>query len=734
MSLIESIEFVEDNYETSASIYLERAGSLSSKLSLSKATELLKLKLSGHMDARDFDYIKWNCMKIEEVDLSDVVIDSYTGSDGTNEGYDASYGANEIPLGAFFYWVNSYKYNYTGRPSDEGMPSLKKIVLPQGIKAIRRNAFARAYNLTEINIPEGVESIDYVAFAICTSLEELRLPASLSTVGKQAFADMKKMKRFYIAATTPPTAYSSSFQGIPSDADLYVPSGTENKYSNAVGWNAFKSIVGIGDSPSDNTNDNFGKVADVMDLGLSVKWASWNIGASEIGDYGGLYGMGDATGTNTSEVSTDYYYNETESLCGTEYDLATLKWGKDWRLPTKQELIELRDKCTWEHNVKRGDIYGSVATGPNGNTLFLPYSGCRHGSNSILDRGFRASIWSGEPDVSKYAYGYMDLDICNNDLKQMDGCRNWVGQSIRPVFVGESTNTSNVEGWQIITDDFDKSIPFTKIRVLNKKASIGSYCCIAFSTVPNENVGTDRYYVSFGVLAIGDNMVHDLIHGFDISSCTNVGNNWYEYEFSRPVYFAYFQENCPRGQVMAYIENSSDEVIESDDYDDTEYCKIFINGEDCSAKFYVGTIGALAKKELNGTTVRPYGIMTEQIKISQDNGLQFHIVAGYGSEYLEDIYPHEKGTYTVISNRGEYLVSDYPDNIGMVISGGNMKYRTVTSGSLKITKVTKVKNESTKMVYGRDYDYISEGTFDFILTDDWDGNENKISGKFRLVI
>lgn len=368
MSLIESIEFVEDDYDTSASIYLEKAGTLSSKLSKSQASELLKLKLSGHMDARDFDYIKWDCMKIEEVDLSDVVIDSYSGSDGTNEGYDASYGANEIPLGAFFYWVNSYKYNYAGRPSDEGMPSLKKIILPQGIKAIRRNAFARAYNLTEINIPDGVESIDYVAFAICTSLEEIKLPVSLKTIGKQAFADMKSMKRFYVAATTPPTAYSNSFQGIPSDAVLYVPSGTENKYRNAIGWNTFTNIVGVGDTPSDNTNDE--------------------------------------------------------------------------------------------------------------------------------------------------------------------------------------------DGWQMITDDFDKSIPFTKIRVLNKKASIGSYCCIAFSTVPNENVDTDRYYVSFGVLAIGDNMIHDLVYGIPISSCTYVGDNWYEYEFSRPVYFAYYQENCPRGQVMAYIENN----------------------------------------------------------------------------------------------------------------------------------------------------------------------------------
>ena len=255
MSLIESIEFVEDDYDTSASIYLEKAGTLSSKLSKSQASELLKLKLSGHMDARDFDYIKWDCMKIEEVDLSDVVIDSYSGVEGTEEGNNKTYAANEIPSGAFFYWKDCHKYNYDGMPIEEGMVTLKKVILPQGITAIRRNAFARAYNLTEINIPEGVQSIDLVAFNICTSLEEVRLPSTLLTVGYMAFGTMHKLKRVYISATTPPSAYANAFDLKPSDAVLYVPKGTENKYRNAVGWNTFTSIIEIGDTPSDNTND-----------------------------------------------------------------------------------------------------------------------------------------------------------------------------------------------------------------------------------------------------------------------------------------------------------------------------------------------------------------------------------------------------------------------------------------------------------------------------------------------
>lgn len=135
----------EDEYNSfSMSIYLEKGGTLSSMISKSQASELLKIKLSGHMDARDFDFIKWDCMKIQEIDLSEVVIDNYKGVEGTQEGEDINYAANEIPPGAFFYWKNVHKYVYDGMPADEGMATLKKIFLPHGIKAIRRNAFARA--------------------------------------------------------------------------------------------------------------------------------------------------------------------------------------------------------------------------------------------------------------------------------------------------------------------------------------------------------------------------------------------------------------------------------------------------------------------------------------------------------------------------------------------------------------------------------------------------------------
>ena len=234
-----------DNYETSLSLSLERGGTLSSQVSKSQASQLLKLKLSGHMDARDFDYIKWDCMNIEEIDLSEVVIDSYYGVEGTQEGENVGYAANEIPSGAFFYWKNVHKYIYDGMPIDEGMASLKKVILPKGIKAIRRNAFARAYNIKKMEIPEGVEAIDLVAFNICTSLEELYLPSTLKTVGQWAFGSLKSLKKAYFPSMTPPSIPSNAFDGLASGAVLYVPRGTESKYRESPGWNTFTQIEGI---------------------------------------------------------------------------------------------------------------------------------------------------------------------------------------------------------------------------------------------------------------------------------------------------------------------------------------------------------------------------------------------------------------------------------------------------------------------------------------------------------
>lgn len=180
--------------------------------------------------------------------------------------------------------------------------------------------------------------------------------------------------------------------------------------------------------------EGFGRVADAVDLGLSVKWASWNVGASKIADYGGLYGAGDPTGLLLSTSNASYYWKKGISISGTEYDLAYVKWGGSWRIPSYEELIELKNNCTWEHNVTNEGVKGSIAKGPSGNSIFFPYSGTRFGGE-LIERDEVCCIWSADSHPGYGALsqpGYYDLDIRSGRF-QTDGSECFPGQSIRPV-------------------------------------------------------------------------------------------------------------------------------------------------------------------------------------------------------------------------------------------------------------------------------------------------------------
>lgn len=131
-----------------------------------------------------------------------------------------------------------------------------------------------------------------------------------------------------------------------------------------------------------------------VDLGLpsGLKWASYNVGATAPEGYGGYYAWGE-----TEEVSetykyyvysnygwidsvnkycTDSYYGATDnkSLLEPVDDVASIKWGGDWRMPTLAEQMELLYYCTWTEETFNG-IKGFRVTGPNGNSIFLPLAG-----------------------------------------------------------------------------------------------------------------------------------------------------------------------------------------------------------------------------------------------------------------------------------------------------------------------------------------------------------------------
>ena len=132
-----------------------------------------------------------------------------------------------------------------------------------------------------------------------------------------------------------------------------------------------------------------------VDLGLSVMWATCNVGASkpyEIGDY---FAWGE-TSTKVEyldENCSSYLENIGDISGNPKYDVARFSWGGSWRLPTKNECKELVDKCKWILTVQNNHN-GFKIVGPNGNSIFLPTTG--YYGKSILYPGL-ARYWSSTP-------------------------------------------------------------------------------------------------------------------------------------------------------------------------------------------------------------------------------------------------------------------------------------------------------------------------------------------------
>ena len=126
-------------------------------------------------------------------------------------------------------------------------------------------------------------------------------------------------------------------------------------------------------------------VGEYVDLGLSIKWATCNIGANkpeEFGDYfkWGYYVPQNKPSLDKSKKSNlSYYskYNVSDRLkvLNPEDDTATVLLGDTWRMPTIEEFKELKEKCVWKECYLNG-VKGCRVTGINGNSIFLPFAGC----------------------------------------------------------------------------------------------------------------------------------------------------------------------------------------------------------------------------------------------------------------------------------------------------------------------------------------------------------------------
>ena len=172
------------------------------------------------------------------------------------------------------------------------------------------------------------------------------------------------------------------------------------------------------------TSSNMINGHEYMDLGLSVKWATCNVGASSPSDYGSYFAWGetepksdyswstlkyclDSTHDSFSKYNTKSNYGavDDKSRLDLSDDAARANWGGTWRMPTRAEQDELLNKCTWAFVSQGGKTGYKVTSRANGNSIFLPAAGNRDGMN-FYGVGSHGYYWSSSlsPDHPYYAY------------------------------------------------------------------------------------------------------------------------------------------------------------------------------------------------------------------------------------------------------------------------------------------------------------------------------------------
>lgn len=158
-----------------------------------------------------------------------------------------------------------------------------------------------------------------------------------------------------------------------------------------------------------------------IDLGLSVRWATCNMGATNPDEVGHYYAWGEIQEKHIRHYTYDHY-----QYAG---DVVRLIWGKDWRMPTKQEQDELRKKCVWQWT-RLHNNYGYSVTGPNGQSIFLPASGVHYGKG-LVAHGQQGTYWAQTLHPADADYAYFLHFTPEQIAWRISRC--FYGRSIRPV-------------------------------------------------------------------------------------------------------------------------------------------------------------------------------------------------------------------------------------------------------------------------------------------------------------
>ena len=238
---------------------------------------------------------------------------------------------------------------------------------------------------------------------------------------------------------------------------------------------------------------DFNPDTDLVDLGLSTKWAKYNVGATDEKQLGGLFGFGDMTGFQTSINLDDY---ASADIYKTDRDVANKVYGSWVTMPTIDEFEELFTECKkeWVEDTEN-HVAGYKFTGPNGNSIFLPAAGTRTQGN-VSGEGLNGYYLSGSINATdnRFAMAYnFDQNAARRTTTPV-----YQALAIRPVSVAKNVKFDKTKLYN--TWEFDLKPDGSHYKFVGPVFFYGKDACWASYTnnqpVVGETTGWDADFAS----------------------------------------------------------------------------------------------------------------------------------------------------------------------------------------------------------------------------------------------
>ena len=349
-------------------------------------------------------------------------------------------------------------------------PKCRDIIIPENINITRigTNAFASCPDLKSINLESlmNVEPPTFEGQPGCKKTIQVVVPfGKIAAYRKTEWNDYFDLKQLYVLSLEKESLTliekDTEIVNITSGNDNYsVENSNPSVVTSSLSKNTIvvKSIqagnatITVTDRKSGQSKSFNVKVLNAnghayIDLGLpsGLKWATYNVGATRPEQYGDYYAWGEVTqksvynwktykwgrGSNTSltKYINDSKYGIVDGKLKLDLsdDVAHMKWGGDWRMPTSEDFDELFKKCS-KKRVKLNGVNVWQFIGPNGNSIYFPADGTRSEA-VLLNTGILGNYWTSTGGGNDYA-----TEVGSNTKEiWKGGLPRFYGVSVRPV-------------------------------------------------------------------------------------------------------------------------------------------------------------------------------------------------------------------------------------------------------------------------------------------------------------